>query len=506
MKYFTVRPYYLKHETLHIPEFHCENPETAEQLEYAYRKALDTVFNINCVYEKPFALAPSEMMNASPLDAPVLCAGSSYNNVWNRDGSYEVIMAVALMAPRIAESNLRLLVADNGIINASVWEKTFTEMQYWDRVIWIIAAQRLYSVYHNKKFLDYAVEVGCRSFEWQEEHYFNAEFGLFTGPAFFHDPICAWPREFTVDFDPDNDFVGHYPEVLKNMTLSTNCIYYGAWRALADLLDEVEGGREKAECCRRKAELLKENIRRHFFRPDAPFPAYFVRGVEKDYGKPEFYQEASGLGFALMFDIPDQKQKESIFRNVHLEPNGIPNVWPNFWNDLNGRGRGQTHGGYLTPTNVVIHPQSNGLWAVGCARNGQTELLQSEIENMFRLVKENRSCCEIYHARSGDPSLCGTIEVKKDQCWGATAVLGSIIYGVFGIQYTADSMVFQPALPGEWGALSLLGVAYGDALFDVELRGAGACIDRFEYDGVAQEKPEVRFGTQGRHRIVITMK
>ena len=43
MKYFTVRPYYLKHETLHIPEFHCENPETAEQLEYAYRKALDTV-------------------------------------------------------------------------------------------------------------------------------------------------------------------------------------------------------------------------------------------------------------------------------------------------------------------------------------------------------------------------------------------------------------------------------------------------------------------------------
>ena len=228
MKYFTVHPYYLKHETLHIPEFHCENPETAEQLEYAYLKALDTVFNINCVYEKPFALAPSEMMNASPLDAPVLCAGSSYNNVWNRDGSYEVIMAVALMAPRIAESNLRLLVADNGIINASVWEKTFTEMQYWDRVIWIIAAQRLYSVYHNKKFLDYAVEVGCRSFEWQEEHYFNAEFGLFTGPAFFHDPIHAWPREFTEDYRSGDDYVGHYPEVLKNMTLSTNCIYYGA--------------------------------------------------------------------------------------------------------------------------------------------------------------------------------------------------------------------------------------------------------------------------------------
>ena len=209
MKYFTVHPYYLKHETLHIPEFHCENPETAEQLEYAYLKALDTVFNINCVYEKPFALAPSEMMNASPLDAPVLCAGSSYNNVWNRDGSYEVIMAVALMAPRIAERYLRLLVADNGIINASVWEKTFTEMQYTDRVIWIIAAQRLYSVYHNKKFLDYAVEVGCRSFEWQEEHYFNAEFGLFTGPAFFHDPIHAWPREFTEDYRSGDDYVGH---------------------------------------------------------------------------------------------------------------------------------------------------------------------------------------------------------------------------------------------------------------------------------------------------------
>ena len=68
-----------------------------------------------------------------------------------------------------------------------------------------------------------------------------------------------------------------------------------------------------------------------------------------------------------------------------------------------------------------------------------------------------------------------------------------------------DEIAVVPEPAAGCGGIHLREMCIRDR-FDIELRGAGACIDRFEYDGVAQEKPEVRFGTQGRHRIVITMK
>jgi len=497
MNRFRLHPYYLRQEELHIPEFRCKKAETAELLEYAYYEALNVMFNVCCVCD---------------YDAggkPVFVAGGEYNNAWTRDGSYNNLAAGSLLSPGVAKNTFSLLVApDEGMVNGGVWGLRFTDMQFWDKVIWIIAAHHHSLINQDRDFLAESAAVAVKTIAYQEAHYYRNEFGLFRGPGFFLDSIGAWPKDYCKERikQTGNSCVLDYPELLQNMTLSTNCLYVESYRCAAKMLDALNRDAALAAQYREKADTLAENIRQRFFAPsETGIPAYFIDGMGKENnGKPVFFQEGCGIGFALLFGIPNKEQAQAVFDHIHHEPNGLPCIWPNLWNDYVGNGQlGSTHGGYHTPCNIVIHPQVNGIWILGCAEYGQTELIQSEIENLFRLVKENQGVYENYHARTGNPKLTG-LQAKKHQNWSATACLSAIHHAVFGLRCCETGLSFSPNLPPEWGEMTLSGIHFRDMDLDLILRGGGNKISRFLLDGKTHA-PRLAEDVAGHHEITIEL-
>lgn len=488
MRTFQLRPYYLKQERLAIPSLNGGTTEIGALLENAYNEALHVMFNINCVNRN---------------GKSVFVAGGEYSDVWTRDGAYNSYAAGSFLAPDITANTLRALLAD-GMVNGSIAGGTFDDMQFWDKQLWIIAAYHHWLITHDREFLNLAAGVAIKTLAYQETHYNCPEFGLFRGPGFFLDSIGALPLPYAKIADCKSCVVD-YPDAVQIMTLSTNVLYVKAYRDAAALLDALEQTPDLAAEYRQKADSLSRTIRRRFF-DNSPngIPAYFIHGTGPGKGSPAWYQEGSGLGFALAFGIADKSLARRLFDSVHLEPNGIPVLWPSLDNNYLGSGKtGSTDRGYHTPQNITIWPQVNGIWMLGCAAFGETERLGSELENLCRLIQENDGIWEIYHARTGHPKLWGH-PAKKHQNWGATAVLSAIHHGIFGLTFTEQGLEFHPNLPNGWSPLHLSGVHVGSALLEIHLTGAGNRIGRFSLDG-KEHKPELSSTLSGSHKLEIEL-
>ena len=489
MRTLHLRPFYLKQETIHLPSLDGSNREITDLLRNAYQEALHVMFNINCVKRNGKAL---------------FVAGGEYSDVWTRDGSYNSFAAGSFLAPDITENTLCALLAD-GMVNGSISGGSFDDLQFWDKHLWIIAAYHHWLITRNREFLSLAAGVSIKTLAWQEDHYFVPEFGHFRGPGFFLDSIGALPLPYA-EISEGKSCVTEYPDALQIMTLSTNSLYVKAYRDAASILDALGRDASLAAQYREKADSLAETIRTRFFRnaPDG-IPAYFIHGTGPRKGEAACYQEGSGLGFALLFGIPGDFLAQKLFDGVHLEPNGLPVIWPSLDNDYLGSGKtGSTDHGYHTPQNITIWPQVNGIWMLACAAYGKIGLLASELENLCRLIRENDGIWEIYHARTGNPKLWGH-PAKKHQNWGATAILSAIHHAIFGLTFTKNGLEFHPNLPPDWGELHLNGVYAGGALLEIHLKGAGNRISRFLLDG-KESAPRIAFPAEGRHRVEIELR
>lgn len=489
MRAFQIRPYYLKKENLRIPSLDGGDSEIGKLLENAYNEALHVMFNVNCVNRNGKSF---------------FVAGGEYSDVWTRDGSYNSYAAGSFLAPDVTENTLRALLAD-GMVNGSIAGGSFDDLQFWDKQLWIIAAYRHWLVTRNREFLKLAAGVSIKTLAYQEEHYFVPEFSLFRGPGFFLDSIGALPMPYAEIVD-GKSCVADYPDAVKVMTLSTNSICVKAYRDAAAILDALGEKPSLAADYRNKADSLAETIRTRFFR-NSPngIPAYFIHGCGPQKGLPAYFQEGSGLGFSLLFGIADESLARNVFDQVHLEPNGLPVIWPNLKNDYLGSGKtGSTDSGYHTPQNITIWPQVNGIWMLACAAFGKTDLLASELENYCRLIQENNGIWEIYHARTGNPKLWGH-PAKKHQNWGAAALLSAIHHAVFGVTFTERGIEFHPNLPSGWGELRLSGVhAHGTDL-ELRLKGKGSRIVRCLLDGESHE-PEIPAGLGGSRVVTIELE
>ena len=488
MKTFHLRPWYLKQETLHLPSLDGGNSEAGKLLENAYTEALHVMFNINCVNRN---------------GKSVFVAGGEYSDIWTRDGACNSYAAGSFLAPGITENTLRALLAD-GMVNGSIADGKFDDLQFWDKHLWILAAYRHWLITRNRQFLALSAEVSRKTLAYQETHYYVPEFGLFRGPGFFLDSIGALPLPYA-EIKDGKSCVAEYPDAVKVMTLSTNALYVKAYRDAASILDALGQENALAAEYRKKADSLAENIRTYFFQ-NSPngIPAYFIHGATTRRGEPAWFQEGSGLGFALLFGIPTPSSARQIFERVHLEPNGLPVIWPSLDNNYLGSGKtGSTDHGYHTPQNITIWPQVNGIWMQACAAFGETERLGSELENLCRLIQENDGIWEIYHARTGNPKLWGH-PAKKHQNWGATAILAAVHHALFGLTFTEEGTEFHPNLPSGWNELRLSGVFVHGASLEITLKGSGNRIKHFSLDGKSCA-PLLPHGLEGTHTITIEL-
>ncbi|MGW0633217.1 MGH1-like glycoside hydrolase domain-containing protein [Streptomyces sp. NPDC002758] len=466
-----------------MPSLTFDDPATHRRIGALYGAALADVFETNTVPAERSVYDRAGLLAYPP--GTVVRAGGGYPapQRWTRDAAVNAWSGVSLLAPDVGRNTLWSVV-DRGPDGLVVQQ----DDQWWDQVVWIPAAWHHYLVTGDRDFLALAHETGVNTLAARRARDFDSSYGLFRGPSFMNDGISGYPSPPETT-SVRSSFVLDHPGAAELLCLSTNCLYHGAQRALADMADALG---KTAGPVRAEAERLRTAVDRHLWRADAQTYTYLVRG--------DRFQEGAGLAFAVLFGVADRSRARVILDGAHWQPYGIVNVWPHFprFDDrLPGR------------HNVMVWPMVHGLFGHAAAFAGRTGLFGRAVETLADLVGSSGGFYELYDSVGGavdggrQTSGSGELEhfvSQPDQTWSATAFLRLVHDGLFGLTFTPDGLRLRPCLPPGWGTVTLRGLRYRDMTLDIALTGGGSAVRACTIDGRSAE-PVVPTHTTG-HRTL----
>jgi glycogen debranching enzyme len=426
----------------------------------------------------------------------ILAAGGDYGGEWTRDIAINSWNGVSLFRPNVAE--------------ASLWSVTIHKdtigQQFWDKIIWSIAAFNHYLVTGDKAFLARAYSCSVNTMKQLEQITFDSRYGLFMGPSVFNDGIAGYPEPV---YEPGN----HSGSVLDHKNsyhikcLSTNCIYYEAYKVLAQMNNLLSGNADDSHAYLLKAGTLKASILKNFYNTDTNTLNYLI----DQNGKADHSQEALGISFAVMFGVIDREKAKLLVDNAVVSNYGIPSITPDF--PRYSRDKPGRH-------NNLIWPFINGFFANAAIVSGSYKTFDHELNALTHLaLDEDKGNCnfrEIYNPNTGKPD--GGYqdwgaehpdyhwESCKMQTWSATACISMVIKGLVGMKFNENSITFDPYLPDGIGTLELKDVNYRNSILNITLKGKGNLISSFALDGKNQPGNTIPSSLKGMHVITIILK
>ncbi|MFJ4901136.1 MGH1-like glycoside hydrolase domain-containing protein [Streptomyces sp. NPDC088727] len=457
----------------------------------AYRSACHNLLDINTVPYDRAEYNQTGLMTDSP--GTFIRAGGGYEQPWTRDAAVNSWNAASFLTPQVARNTLWAVCRrqDDGTLIVQ------QDNQWWDQIVWAVAAWHHYLVTGDRPFLADAFQSAVNTLRADRDQHHNERYGLFEGPAFLQDGIAGYPAP---PADPDNpsSFVLDHPGTDKMMCLSTNCLFHAGYLATAAMAQEA-GDRRTAREFRLAAARLRTAINAHLWRPSAGTYGYFIHGAGERAGRLETYQEANGLAFAVLCGVASRSQARTVLDRTHHEPHGVVNVWPHF-----ERFDDQHPGRH----NAIVWPMTVGMWGHAAAVGGRTDLLARAVTDIASLEHRDGHFWEIHNALTG--AVDGGWQNARhwgsepDQTWSATGYLRLIHQGVFGIRYAPDGIRFAPNLPPGWGPVTLHGLPYRDMTLDITLTGSGRRVASSTVDG--HHRTTVPAGLRGRHRVRIELR
>lgn len=426
-------------------------------------------------------------------EEPVIIAGLGYSTPWVRDTSINTANAGALLFPKEAKNTLL------AVLNRDE-DGCFIDGEYWDSIIWACGAWQYYILWGDTEFLHLAYTAIENSLAFFEKTEFSEKLGLFRGGACYGDGIAAYPDHWAkhgqsgiihsarhyADLISDrgagfvkdcrklstNDGVG-----LPIYTLSTNCLYYQVY-IIADKMAKIL---EKEQRHAKQAENIKNAINRIFWNSEKGSYNY----IFDEFGGCD-YQEGLGISFAILFGIANKEQTESIFENYKTTPHGIPCVYPSFARYKRTPDDYGRHSG-------TVWPHIQGFWADAAAKNGRTDIFETE----FLLQTENalryNQFAELYHPTSGE--MYGGLQENGEkgigewwgsepfQTWSATAYLRDVYRDICGITFTLDGISFTPVGTSLTSKTELRTLRYKNAVINLTITGNGDKITAFKING-----------------------
>ena len=467
---------YVKRAMDSAPQLFVENGDIAN----AWRLALKNLLEINTVPCPPEEYNRTGLLDPDP--GLMMRAGGTYPTPWTRDAAVNTMNAACFLEPEVARNTL-------WAVCERVDGKLCFQMddQSWDKIVWATGAWKYYLATGDRDFLEPACETVEHSLEMLERAQFNPEYGLFTGGSFFNDGITGYPADLH-EAGLYASFVGEHAAVKDVMALSTNCLYYNAYRVL-ERMEELLGRPEASAAYAKKGGKLKEAIGRRFWREGAGTYSYLLYPD----GRTDDSQEGCGISFAVLSGICEGERAGRMIRNCYRSGRGLVSIWPPFAG-ISSEEKPLRH-------NNLIWPMVNGFFVTAAARCGCADIVGDEIKNMALLAKgDGNSYSEIYHPGTGKAFggwQCGHVwDSVRDQTWSATAMIRSLIFGVFGVELKEDSVAFCPCLPPEFGDAAVRGLRFRETELNLSLRGGGSRIRRMEIRrrGCAGECAEARTG------------
>ena len=426
----------------------------------------------------------------------ILAAGADYGGDWTRDIAINSWNGISLLRPEIAGTSLWSVTINKDTIG----------LQYWDKIIWVVAAYNHYKVTGDKEFLKQAYTCSANTMKRLEQQTFDKGYGLFRGPSVFNDGIAGYPEPV---YEPSNYSSGvtdHKGSVYIKC-LSTNCIYYGAYLALAEMAKALNADKAVVTDYQQRSAALKGNILKHLYDVKTNTFNYLI----DQNGTINNSQEGLGISFAVIFGIVDGEQAKQVISHAAVSKYGITSIYPDFprySHDKPGR------------HNNIIWPMVNGFFAKAAITSKDYNTFTNELYAQTHLAldedKGNYDFREIYNPYTGKPDggwqANGPYhpqfhwESCRLQTWSATAYISMILNGVVGMRFSDSSVAFVPYLPKGLGHVELKGLAYRNAILNISVKGKGNSIRSFTVDGKPQQNHSIASTIQGKHNIIIELE
>ena len=476
------------------------NNESTHDIVKAYRIAIGDIAG-NIQYHKSGVLEHK---------VPCIYAGLLYGKPWTRDAAINVWNGFGLLSPQVSKNTLLAQVEKNqkGV--------DLITGQYWDKIIWTIGAWNYYLYSGDSDFLQYAFNIIQNTIQKLEKDEFSTELGLFRGPAVYGDGVSAYPEIYShhQSKGKNGSYSGIYQwaEVNDSLkypvgygmpmhTLSTNVVYYRAYILLSEMANELN--KEPQNEWRIKAEKLHQSINNHFWNDTKKNYNYLVDALGSSDA-----QESIGIAFALLFNIANNKQVESIFNTTVVEPAGIPCVYPSF-----KRYRNDTLDSYGRHSGTVW-PHIQGFWADAAMKYNKQDIFMHEFNALTRHAIRDFQFVEIYHPTKEipyggiqEPHLKEWTEwfCAERQTWSATAYLRMIFKNILGIHFSNKGITFKPFIPSQINDVSLLGLKYRNSVLDIHISGSGNSIEHFYINGTESNVFFLPKDSKGRINIDIKL-
>ncbi|HEY5500188.1 MAG TPA: hypothetical protein VIK20_07385 [Bacteroidales bacterium] len=456
------------------------------------------VFSQEIICDKP-AVANAYTLAINIVDSnthdKLLAAGGDYGGEWVRDIAINSWNVVSLIRPDVAEHSLWSVTVNKDTIGH----------QYWDKIIWVTAAYNHYLATGDQAFLKQAYLCSAKTIKKLEEYTFDQRYGLFMGPSVFNDGIAGYPEPI---YEPGNysSYVLDHKNAQHIKCLSTNCVYYGAYDALAKMSRLLKENKAVTNAFQQKAKLLKSNILLHFYDKKNNTFNYLI----DNQGKVDKSQEGLGLSFAVIFGIIDGKKACQLTSNAKISKYGITSISPDF-----PRYSAEKPGRH----NTIIWPMVSGFFANASVVAGNYKSFDFELNNLTHMAldadKGNGDFREIYNPYTGKPDG-GYQDMGKEnqdrhwdslrkQTWSATAYLNMVNYGLAGMRIGEEGISFSPYLPKDIHYLEIKNIPYRQSKIDLILKGNGQKIKSFLLNGKKQSKHFIDSSIKGNNQLVIEL-
>ncbi|UYZ62494.1 alpha-L-rhamnosidase-related protein [Hymenobacter weizhouensis] len=402
--------------------------------------------------------------------------GQEWAGVWTRDISYSIILAQALLQPRVAmNSLLRKVTPDGRII-----QDTGTGGAYpcsTDRMIWAAAAWEIYLVTGDQAWLRRVYPIIKKSIEDDVPNAYDPATGLVRGESSFLD----W-REQT------------YPrwmqpaDIYQSLNLGTNAVHYQANVVLAQmarLLNEPAVAARHEELAAR----IKQGLNAHLWQEEKGYYGQYLYG--RTYLSLSPRAEALGEALSVLFGVADEGRAAAVLARTPQTAYGISCIYPQI-------------PGIPPYHNNAVWPFVQSYWALAAAKAGHEAAVLESMAAIYRPAALFLTNKENFVAQNGD--FAGTQVNSSVMLWSLSGSLSLVHKVLFGLDFRPDRLVFRPFVPQALaGQRQLTGLRYRGAVLDVELEGFGRDISQVTLDGQPLPAAEVPATLTGRHTVRLVL-
>ena len=382
-----------------------------------------------------------------------------------------ILLAMAYVDPARSMEALRAQVSNGRITDpdpSCAWPVNTT------RVAWVAAAHEVYNVTGDSLWAREAFEVARLSLADDYIVNYNADCDLYRGGAV---PL----RDAASYYAPWMDAT----DVHTSMGLVTNALYHRAFRAMADLADEI--GEDPARY-RRIASELADAVNINLWHPSRRTYSHCLYGT---FPIASGITDNMGQALCMIFDIAHPEMRQRLMEASPSAPYGMPRLWPCA----------------AAPTsryNGTTDPLTLAFMAIACARDGYSaQLLQSMacLWRMAALLADNPWEVDAFTGAplpyNVEPSMALT---------SAASRIAVVLRALGGMRFTTGGLEITPFIPTVFDrGLRIDNIRYRDTTLSVNITGTGNRVARFCIDGHPRKESIVPIGLTGNHTIEITM-